>query len=85
MLAVLTAYVRELGRGLGQPADFSGPMAKPHRMAALTLTCLVAALEPLFGERGMVMLAGLVVIAIGTAWTFMGRVRRLSRALAARP
>jgi len=36
VLAVLTAYVRELGRGLGFPADFSGPMAKPHRMAALT-------------------------------------------------
>jgi hypothetical protein len=33
VLAVLTAYVRELGRGLGQPADFSGPMAKQQRMA----------------------------------------------------
>ena len=34
--AVLTAYVRELGRACGQEADFSGPMAKPHRMAAIT-------------------------------------------------
>jgi phosphatidylglycerophosphate synthase len=36
VFAILTAYVRELGRGLGQAADFSGPMAKPHRMALLT-------------------------------------------------
>src|SRR5258706_7251033 len=32
--ALICAYVRELGRGLGFPADFSGPMAKPQRMAA---------------------------------------------------
>lgn len=43
ILAMLTAYIRELGRGLGFEADFAGPGAKPHRMAALTLACLVAA------------------------------------------
>jgi hypothetical protein len=85
VLAVSTAYVRELGRGLGFPADFSGPMAKPHRMAALTVTCLLAALEPLWGGRGLVMMIGLSVIAAGTAWTVIRRVRRLAAALAARP
>ena len=84
-LAILTAYVRELGRGLGFPADFSGPMAKPQRMAALTVVCLLAAIEPLLGGRGVMMTAGLVVIVAGTAWTSIRRVRRLATALAARP
>ncbi len=82
-LAVLTAYVRELGRGLGYPADFSGPMAKPHRMAALTVTCAVAAFEPLWGWTGESLLLGLAVIVIGAAATVARRTRALARRLAA--
>jgi phosphatidylglycerophosphate synthase len=81
LLAVLTAYVRELGRSLGLPADFSGPMAKPHRMAALTVTCAVAAIEPLWRWRGETMLLGLAVIIAGTAWTVVRRTRTLARRL----
>ncbi|HEY5008431.1 MAG TPA: CDP-alcohol phosphatidyltransferase family protein, partial [Caulobacteraceae bacterium] len=84
-LAILTAYVRELGRGMGFPADFGGPMAKPQRMAALTIVCVIAAFEPLWGGHGLVMVAGLIAIVIGTALTVTGRVARLARALAARP
>jgi phosphatidylglycerophosphate synthase len=83
-LAVLTAYLRELGRGLGFPADFSGPMAKPHRMAALTLTCLVAALEPLWRWEGHALMIGLSVIAVGTAFTLLRRTRNLVHRLAER-
>jgi phosphatidylglycerophosphate synthase len=83
-LAILTAYVRELGRGLGFPADFSGPMAKPHRMAALTFLCVVAAAEPLWGGHGLVMTAGLVVIVALTAVTVIRRVARLAAELTAR-
>ncbi|MBI1408258.1 MAG: CDP-alcohol phosphatidyltransferase family protein [Caulobacter sp.] len=83
VLAVLTAYVRELGRGLGQPADFSGPMAKPHRMFVLTLTCLVAAFEPLWGGKGEVLLAGLAVIVLGCLITLWRRAVHLGRALRA--
>jgi phosphatidylglycerophosphate synthase len=84
-LAILTAYVRELGRGLGFPADFSGPMAKQQRMAALTILCFIAAVEPFWGGHGLVMVAGLIVIVGGTGWTVIRRVSRLARALAARP
>ena len=84
VLAVTTAYVRELGRGLGLPADFSGPMAKPQRMAALTITCLVAAFEPLWGGRGEIVLLGLIVIVLGTALTVARRTRTIARLLAAR-
>jgi phosphatidylglycerophosphate synthase len=84
VLAVLTAYVRELGRGLGFPADFSGPMAKPHRMAALTLTCAIAAFEPLWGWSGQTLILGLLVIVAGAAWTVLRRTRTLAGRLAAR-
>lgn len=83
VLAVLTAYVRELGRGLGFPADFSGPMAKPHRMAALTATCAVAAFEPLWGWQGQALVVGLAIIVLGTIWTAARRTRTLAARLAA--
>ncbi|THD53587.1 CDP-alcohol phosphatidyltransferase family protein [Phenylobacterium sp.] len=84
VLAVTTAYVRELGRGLGLQADFSGPMAKPQRMAALTATCVIAAFEPFWGGHGEIMLAGLAVIVAGTALTVARRTRSLARGLAER-
>jgi len=40
-LALLTAYIRVLGASLGQPQDYCGPGAKPHRMFLLTVGCLV--------------------------------------------
>ena len=83
VLAVMTAYVRELGRGLGFPADFSGPMAKPHRMAALTATCAVAAFEPLWGWQGQAIAIGLAIIVLGTIWTAARRTRTLAARLAA--
>ena len=82
VLAVTTAYVRELGRGLGLPSDFSGPMAKPQRMATLTATCVIAAFEPLWGGRGEIVLIGLAIIAVGTALTVARRTRAIARGLA---
>lgn len=77
LLAAVCAYVRLLGGTLGQPQDFTGPMAKPHRMAALTVGCLVAAIW--FG--GLQVALG--VIAAGTAGTIARRLLRLSQALRA--
>ncbi|PXA84935.1 CDP-diacylglycerol--glycerol-3-phosphate 3-phosphatidyltransferase, partial [Caulobacter sp. D5] len=82
VLAVLTAYVRELGRGLGFPADFSGPLAKPQRMAVLTAACAVAAFEPLWRGRGEVLSLGLAVIAVGTLVTVVRRTGNLATRLA---
>jgi phosphatidylglycerophosphate synthase len=81
-LALLTAYLRELGRGLGFAADFSGPMAKPQRMAALTIACVVSALEPIWGWRGQTLTIALAVVALGTAFTAFRRARTLARRLA---
>ena len=81
VFAVLTAYIRELGRALGQPADFRGPMAKPQRMAVLTVAALAAAAEPLWSWRGQTLAAGLLVIAIGAALTAALRTGRLAARL----
>ena len=45
LLAALTAYVRATGGALGFAQDFRGPMAKPQRMAVLTIACVVGAAE----------------------------------------
>lgn len=36
LAAMMTAYVRAIGKGLGQPSDFCGLMAKQQRMALVT-------------------------------------------------
>ncbi|HEX3810820.1 MAG TPA: CDP-alcohol phosphatidyltransferase family protein [Rhizomicrobium sp.] len=82
--ALLTAYVRELGRGLGFAADFCGPMAKPHRMALLTGASVLAAAEPLWGWRGQTLLIALALIALGAVITAARRTQHLAQQLAAR-
>jgi len=46
VVALLIAYIRAVGKGSGLPYDFAGPMAKQHRMAAMTLACLLVASMP---------------------------------------
>ncbi len=86
LLAAICAYVRLLGASLGQPQDFGGPMAKPHRMAALTLGCLLAIATPLLpdgGRKDEMLIIGLflTVISAGTLLTITLRLMRLSKAL----
>jgi len=75
--AVLTAYVRELGRASGLPSDFSGPMAKQHRMATITAVTLLTVAEPLWGGRNQLLMIGLSVVAIGAAFTAFRRAKTL--------
>ena len=82
-MAVLTAYVRELGRAVNVPADYRGPMAKQHRMAALTLGIVVTVFEPFWGWDGQALQVALLVITLGAAVTSLRRaamlVKRLKR------
>ena len=71
--AVLTAYTRELGRTCGLDADFSGPMAKQHRMAVMTVAALIAALW----SPGQVLAIALLIVAIGGAATALRRAVRI--------
>lgn len=77
LLAAICAYVRLLGASLAQPQDFGGPMAKQHRMAALTLGCVAAAWWA--GALPVV----LAIIAAGTLATIALRLRRLAKAVRA--
>ncbi|TCR64919.1 CDP-alcohol phosphatidyltransferase family protein [Bosea sp. BK604] len=80
-LAVLTAYTRELGRACGLPADFSGPMAKQHRMATITAAALLSLLEPIWLGHNQVLVIALWLIATGAAVTALRRAANIVRAL----
>ena len=79
LLAMGAAYLRALGGAVGLPQDFRGPMAKQHRMAALTLGALGCALVP----AQPVMPAILILICAGTALTCIRRLLRQMRLLKA--
>jgi phosphatidylglycerophosphate synthase len=84
LLAALTAYVRATGGALGLKQDFRGPMAKPHRMAVLTVACLAGAAEMQWNGTRWALLAATVAIAAGSALTCMTRTLAIARMLRAR-
>jgi phosphatidylglycerophosphate synthase len=84
LLAALTAYVRVTGVSLGLAADFRGPMAKPHRMAVMTLACLVAAVELQWRGSGYALLVAAWLIAAGSALTCITRSAAIAAQLRAR-
>lgn len=75
LFAMMTAYVRTLATSIGAPTNFQGPMAKQHRMALMTVACLLSALEPYFWTQGYIMLATILVIIVGSVLTVYNRVR----------
>jgi len=82
--ALLTAYVRVLGAAVGLKQDFSGPMAKQHRMAVVTGGCLASAVESAFHRPPRLLYAALAVVILGSAVTFVKRTARIARDLRAR-
>lgn len=82
LLAAICAYVRLLGGTLGQPQDFCGPQAKPHRMFVLTAGLLAAFLVGLTGgnPRPWLFLA-LAIICAGTLVTIVRRTLRIAKRL----
>jgi phosphatidylglycerophosphate synthase len=84
LLATLTAYVRLMGGALQQPQSFRGPMAKQHRMAALTLACLAAAACTVLGWAQWVQPLWLAcggVVAVGSALTCITRTLHIAKQL----
>ena len=80
-VAVFTAYVRALGVSVGARADFSGPMAKPQRMACLTLGCLASAMEAALGLPLRAMALTLLIVTLGGVVTAARRLRTIAREL----
>lgn len=88
-VALLVAYVRAQGKASGTPYFFTGPMAKPHRMAAVTVTCVLMAALPFnlsMGFWGPDAAWGLPaiclwIITLGGIWTTLRRLKQISRYL----
>lgn len=81
LLAVLTAYVRALGAAAGAGQQFCGPMAKPHRMAVMTVACVAAALFLWWEIRFPVLVWALGLVAAGSFVTVLRRTFRIIRVL----
>jgi phosphatidylglycerophosphate synthase len=77
-LAIATAYVRELGRAEGFTPDFSGPLAKPQRMAVLTAGTVIAAFyasEWTLTVTLWIIVAGSAATILRRSWTLIDRLK----------
>lgn len=87
VLAMGTAYVRLLQGTLTGEQSFIGPMAKQHRMAVLTGGTLLAMAEQMLcsshpaDEHVRGIWLALVIIALGSAFTCIRRLRLINAAL----
>lgn len=84
LAAAVTAYIRVLGGTFGLAQDFRGPLAKQHRMAVMTLGCLLGVAEHFWtGTRHAIEIAAWV-IAFGAILTCGTRIHAIARQLKAR-
>lgn len=83
LLCLLTAYVRALGASAGATQQFCGPMAKQHRMAVMTIACVVSAILCWFNHAPLIKWAVWIVI-IGTLITVFRRTLKIIRELESR-
>jgi phosphatidylglycerophosphate synthase len=81
VMAVITAYSRALGASMGAGQHFTGPMAKQHRMALMTVACAVAAATPLWPEAAKIIPFTLAAIAAGCVVTVFRRCRQIAKAM----
>ena len=76
-LALLTAYVRALGASMHGEQDFSGPMAKPHRMALITGVSIFSLLPMFSTWTYTLVIGGNWLLIFGAAYTVYRRSRNL--------
>jgi phosphatidylglycerophosphate synthase len=81
LAAAVTAYIRVLGGALGLKQDFRGPMAKPHRMAVVTVGCVLGAIELRVAGSHWVLTAAAWTIALGSTITCGTRTLAIARQL----
>jgi phosphatidylglycerophosphate synthase len=84
LAAAVTAYIRVLGGTFGLVQDFRGPLAKQHRMAVMTLGCLLGVVELFWVGTGRIVEAAAWIIAIGAIVTCGTRIHAIARQLKAR-
>jgi phosphatidylglycerophosphate synthase len=79
LVAALTAYFRVFGGALGQIQDFRGPMAKQHRMALLSVACILAFAEALVWQERHVLVFACWIMLIGALATCVTRLKAIAR------
>jgi phosphatidylglycerophosphate synthase len=84
LAAAVTAYIRVLGGTFGLAQDFRGPLAKQHRMAVMTVGCLLGLFEDLWNGTHWAVTAAAWIIAFGAIFTCITRIRAIARQLEAR-
>jgi phosphatidylglycerophosphate synthase len=84
LAAALTAYVRVFGGALGLRQDFRGPMAKQHRMAVMTVSCILGAAESWLHDSQYALIIAAYVIAIGSVLTCGTRAYAIAQQLESR-
>ena len=77
LAAVFTAYVRALGKGAGAGQEFVGPFAKQQRMACVIGCAAYCGLAPTDWLLGGLPTIVLGVVAIGSFFTAIRRLRRI--------
>ncbi|MFV0321598.1 MAG: CDP-alcohol phosphatidyltransferase family protein [Alphaproteobacteria bacterium] len=75
LLAMATAYIRNLTVANGAPWSFKGPMAKPHRMAVLSVAAILSIFVPLLGWLNYSFMIALIIICIGCIITCYFRLK----------
>ncbi len=92
--AIFVTYCRALGRSLGLPSDFRGPMAKQQRMFLITVASIYlgfapqswhfsVTVAPYFPELGVLALV-LVLICFGEVFTAWRRLASIASQLRSR-
>lgn len=87
LLSVSTAYVRVLGIACGLREHKDGPMARQHRMQAMTIAAVAAAIALAVGYSmiaGAVLAGTVGLVVVGAAVTVALRLRAIVRELEAR-
>lgn len=74
LFAAFTAYVRVLGVSMGTPAFFSGPFAKQHRMALMSIALIATIIGLFFALTTEFLWIAIIIIIVGS---FITTVRRL--------
>lgn len=83
LLAAKTAYIRLLGGANGLAQDFRGPLAKQHRMFAMSLGCLIGEAELQMQGTMLALTISTYVIAIGAGITCITRTLAIAKQLKA--
>ena len=76
-IAILTAYVRELGHANGLAPDFAGPVAKQGRMHLISLGAIAAVFDANWTSTSGALSLALAAITFGSIVTVINRSMRI--------